>query len=46
VSQNGIKMGQKAAKILIDRLEKDEEDEQYTTEIIETNLVFRESTTT
>lgn len=46
VSQNGIKMGQKAAKILIDRLEKEEEDEQYTTEIIETNLVFRESTTT
>lgn len=46
VSQNGIKMGQKASKILIDRLEKEEEDEQYTTEIIETNLVFRESTTT
>jgi LacI family transcriptional regulator len=46
VSQNGIIMGQKAAKILIDRLEKEEEDEQYTTEIIETNLVFRESTTT
>lgn len=46
VSQNGIKMGQKSAKILIDRLEKEEEDEQYTTEIIETNLVFRESTTT
>lgn len=46
VSQNGIKMGRKAAKMLIDRLEKEEEDELYTTEIIETNLVFRESTTT
>ncbi|WP_374542137.1 LacI family DNA-binding transcriptional regulator [Flavobacterium sp.] len=46
VSQNGIKMGRKAAKMLINRLEKEEEEEQYTTEIIETNLVFRESTTT
>ena len=46
VSQNGIKMGQKAAKMLIERLEKDEDDEQYTTEIIETELIFRESTTT
>lgn len=46
VSQNGIKMGRKAAKMLIDRLEKDEEDELYTTEIIETELVLRESTTT
>ncbi len=46
VSQNGIKMGRKAAKMLIDRLEKEEEDELYTTEIIETNLVLRESTTT
>lgn len=46
VSQNGIKMGKKAAKMLIDRLEKEEEDEQYTTELIETELVLRESTTT
>jgi LacI family transcriptional regulator len=46
VSQNGIKMGRKSAKMLIDRLEKEEEDELYTTEIIETNLVLRESTTT
>lgn len=46
VSQNGIKMGRKAAKMLIDRLEKEEEDEHYTTEIIETELVLRESTTT
>ena len=46
MSQNGIKMGQKAAKMLIERLEKEEDDEQYTTEIIETELIFRESTTT
>ena len=47
VSQNGIKMGKKAAQMLIDRLElEDEEDEHYKTEIIETNLIIRESTTT
>lgn len=49
ISQNGVKMGEKAAKMLIDRLEKeDNEDEdyqeQYTTEVIETELVKREST--
>jgi LacI family transcriptional regulator len=46
VSQNGIKMGRKAARMLIDRLEKEDEDELYTTELIETELVLRESTTT
>ncbi|MGV3460650.1 MAG: LacI family DNA-binding transcriptional regulator [Flavobacterium sp.] len=47
VSQNGIKMGGKAAKMLIERLEmEDEEDEQYRTEVIETHLVERESTST
>jgi LacI family transcriptional regulator len=47
VSQNGIKMGGKAAKMLIERLESEEEeqqDEQYSTEVIETELVEREST--
>ena len=46
VSQNGIKMGAKAAKMLIERLESEEEqeDEQYSTEVIETELVEREST--
>ncbi|AWI25443.1 LacI family DNA-binding transcriptional regulator [Flavobacterium pallidum] len=47
VSQNGIKMGQKAAKMLIDRLETEEEDEVeelYRTEVIETGLIEREST--
>lgn len=47
VSQNGIKMGGKAAKMLIERLEsEDEEDEHYKTEVIETHLVVRESTPT
>jgi LacI family transcriptional regulator len=51
VSQNGIKMGAKAAKMLIERLEMEEienEDgeieEHYRTEVIETELVEREST--
>jgi LacI family transcriptional regulator len=53
VSQNGIEMGNKAAQILIDRLEKEEEEidfneeeeeEVYTTTIIETHLIEREST--
>lgn len=47
VSQNGIKMGGKAAKMLIDRLENDDqEDEHFKTEIIDTHLVLRESTPT
>jgi len=46
VSQNEIKMGEKAAKMLIDRLENEEDDEEhYKTEVIETHLVERESTT-
>ena len=46
VSQNGIKIGATAAKMLIERLESEEEqeDEQYSTEVIETELVEREST--
>ncbi|WP_264566443.1 LacI family DNA-binding transcriptional regulator [Flavobacterium sp. N3904] len=46
VSQSGVKMGNRAAKILIDRLESEEEDgeENYSTEVIETYLVEREST--
>jgi LacI family transcriptional regulator len=47
VGQNGIKMGNKAAQMLINRLETElEEEEHYKTEIIETNLVVRESTPT
>lgn len=49
VSQNGVKMGQKAAEMLIERLqteenEDDEYQEVYSTEIIETSLILREST--
>lgn len=47
VSQSGIKMGNKAAKMLIDRLEAEEveeEEENYKTEVIETHLIEREST--
>jgi LacI family transcriptional regulator len=46
VSQNGIKMGEKAAIMLIEKLEIVEEDyeEQYKTEVIETELIEREST--
>ena len=46
VSQNGIKMGEKAAKMLIERLEYEEalQDEYYRTEVIDTELIEREST--
>jgi len=45
VGQNGIKMGGKAAQLLIDRLENEEEEsELYRTEVIGTNIVVREST--
>jgi LacI family transcriptional regulator len=47
VGQNGIHMGEKAAKMLIEKLELEEDEnyeEQYRTEIIITELVEREST--
>lgn len=46
VSQSGAKMGNKAAQVLIDRLENEteNEDENYKTEVIETHLIEREST--
>ena len=46
VGQNGVKMGEKAAIMLIEKLEIAEEDyeEQYKTEVIETELIEREST--
>lgn len=47
VGQNGIEMGNKAAQMLIARLETEEEEEEhYKTEVIETHLVIRESTPT
>jgi LacI family transcriptional regulator len=44
VSQNGIKMGGKAAEMLINRLETIEDEEHYRTEVIDTELIEREST--
>jgi LacI family transcriptional regulator len=47
VSQKGKKMGAKAAKMLIKRLESEEEEEgeeNYKTEVISTHLIEREST--
>ncbi|MUP46170.1 LacI family transcriptional regulator [Gramella sp. BOM4] len=45
VSQHGTRMGEEAARILIEKLEKTPgEDEQYRTVIVETGLVKRNST--
>ncbi|HQF47285.1 MAG TPA: LacI family DNA-binding transcriptional regulator [Flavobacterium alvei] len=50
VTQNGVEMGNVAAKILIERLEaeedesEDEQEEIYKTVVIETHLIEREST--
>ncbi len=43
VSQHGFKMGQEAAKLLIDRLETNE-DETFKTTIVKTDIVLRETT--
>ena len=45
VSQHGEQMGRKAAELLINKLERPEEEiEEYTTAYIETSLIAREST--
>ncbi|WP_222983509.1 LacI family DNA-binding transcriptional regulator [Flagellimonas meishanensis] len=44
VKQHGEKMGQLAAKILIDTLEADEDQSIFTTHIVKTELVERDST--
>ncbi len=44
VGQHGQEMGEKAADLLIDKLEHEEEEEHFQTIIIETNLIEREST--
>jgi LacI family transcriptional regulator len=45
VSQHGFEMGEIAAKLLIERLEKqDEEDESYQTVVVNTEIVNRETT--
>lgn len=44
ISQHGEKMGAKAAKLLIERIESNEEKKAYETKIIKTDLVMRSST--
>ncbi|WP_250433196.1 LacI family DNA-binding transcriptional regulator [Hanstruepera flava] len=44
VSQHGQKIGEKAAELLIHKLEHEDEEEQFQTIVIETELVEREST--
>lgn len=44
VNQHGQIMGEKAAELLIDNLEREDEDDQYATIVIETELVERNST--
>lgn len=44
VSQHGQQMGEKAAELLIDKLEKDDQDDHYQTVVIETELILRNST--
>jgi LacI family transcriptional regulator len=45
VSQNGFEMGRTAAKLLINRLEKDREEiEHFETVIVNTNIIERETT--
>ncbi|MGY6648966.1 LacI family DNA-binding transcriptional regulator [Wenyingzhuangia sp. IMCC45574] len=44
ISQHGEKMGAKAAKLLIHRIENEEENPEYETKIIKTDLVMRNST--
>ena len=47
VSQHGVEIGEVAAKLLIQRLEADEENElPYQTVVIKTNLKERESSKT
>lgn len=45
VKQNSFKMGEIAAKLLIEKLENEDEHESYITEVVKTELVHRETTT-
>lgn len=44
VAQHGDKMGEVAAKMLIEKIESDKEEETYRTEILEPTIIEREST--
>lgn len=43
VAQHGEKMGEEAAKMLIDKVESEAEEETYQTKILEPTLVIRDS---
>ncbi len=44
VNQHGFQMGETAARMLIDKLDEVEEEENYRTEVLKTTIVEREST--
>jgi LacI family transcriptional regulator len=44
VVQHGLEMGEKAARMLIEKLEEPEDEEHFRTEVIKTSLIEREST--
>lgn len=44
INQHGVEMGERAAEMLIDKLEEIEEDEYYRTEVVKSTLTIREST--
>ena len=44
ISQHGFKMGERAASILINRLALEDEEKEFVTEIIKTELIERDST--
>lgn len=44
IAQHGIKMGETAAEMLIEKIESEKEVETYRTEVIESTLIEREST--
>lgn len=44
VSQHGVQLGEKAAELLISRLEEDDYEPPYQTVVVETRLIEREST--
>ena len=44
MSQHGHEIGEKAAKLLLEKLENDDENETYETVVVETELIKRGST--
>lgn len=44
VSQHGLEIGEKAAKLLLDKLDKLDEEDHYKTIVIDTEIIEREST--